>query len=115
MRELAVRLQDERRHALRVQTLTAGMSISGLSDDLKTFEAAVYNLAIIGEAVKFIPQEFRAIASEIPWRSIAGMRDLIVHACWQIEPAEVLNISATEITPLLEAIDKLLLAANSGS
>lgn len=42
-------------------------------------DAVLRRLEIIGEAVKNIPQEFRDSYSEIPWKKIAGMRDVLIH------------------------------------
>lgn len=36
-------------------------------------------LEVIGEAVKSIPDEFRAEYSEIPWKKMAGLRDVLIH------------------------------------
>src|SRR5439155_15647314 len=38
-------------------------------------DAILYNLVILGEAVKDLGEEIRALEPEIPWRQIAGLRD----------------------------------------
>lgn len=38
--------------------------------------AVIRALEIVGEAVKHIPESVRARYPEIPWREVAGMRDL---------------------------------------
>jgi uncharacterized protein with HEPN domain len=38
------------------------------------FDAVLYNLHVIGEAVKNLPDDFRRRHPEVAWRAIAGMR-----------------------------------------
>ncbi len=40
----------------------------------------MYQLTVIGEAVKRLSSEFRLANAEIPWSDIAGMRDHLIHA-----------------------------------
>ena len=47
--------------------------------DLKTQDAVIRNVQIIGEASKKVSLETRAAHPEIPWKDMAGMRDRIVH------------------------------------
>jgi uncharacterized protein with HEPN domain len=47
-------------------------------DDRKTRSAVLYQLTVIGEAVKRLSKEFRAKYPEIPWTLIAGMRDKMI-------------------------------------
>jgi len=39
----------------------------------------VRNIEIIGEAIKHISIRLRNAHADIPWRSIAGMRDKVIH------------------------------------
>jgi uncharacterized protein with HEPN domain len=38
------------------------------------YDAVLRNLAVIGEAVKALPDEFKATHPDVPWPSIAGLR-----------------------------------------
>jgi uncharacterized protein with HEPN domain len=70
----------------KVLRFTAGMNRREFFDDEKTHDAVVRNIQIVGEAAKHIPLEVRLKMPDIEWRKIAGMRDLIVHAYFGIDP-----------------------------
>jgi uncharacterized protein with HEPN domain len=42
-------------------------------------DAVIRNLEIIGEAVKNISPVTRSHAPEVPWKKIAGLRDVLIH------------------------------------
>jgi uncharacterized protein with HEPN domain len=65
-------------------------------------------LQIIGEAVKNIPQEIRLKYSEVEWRKIAGLRDILAHAYFSIEDEIVWDIVETKIPPLLIIVERIL-------
>jgi len=48
--------------------------------DIKTQSSVLYQLLVVGEAVKRLSREFRAQHPEIPWSLIAGMRDQLMTA-----------------------------------
>ena len=45
----------------------------------------VRRLAVIGEAVKGVPEDFRARHPAVPWRDIAGARDILIHEYFRID------------------------------
>lgn len=58
---------------------TQDISRAEFEADLKTQSAVLYQIAILGEAVKRISQDFRNQHPEISWAAIAGMRDKLIH------------------------------------
>ncbi len=75
--------------------------------DKKTISAVRDQMMVIGEAVKNVPENIRKEHTEIPWKEIAGMRDILIHSYFLTDP-EMLYIAATErlhqIKPVLEQI-----------
>jgi len=48
-------------------------------------KAFVRSLEIIGEAVKNLPKEFTQVNTQVDWKSIAGMRDRLIHGYFGID------------------------------
>ncbi|MEG4508088.1 DUF86 domain-containing protein [Microcoleus sp. F6_B4] len=82
--------------------------VAFLADD-KTQSAIVFQLLIIGEAVKRLSPELRSQCSEIPRSLIARMRDNLIHLYDDIDLDEVWKTSNEDIPTLLIALEPLLL------
>lgn len=67
-------LSDILEASKRILSYTENMDYEGFLEDLKTQDAVVRNLEIIGEATKNISAEFRALYKEIPWKNIASTK-----------------------------------------
>lgn len=54
-------------------------------EDQKTQDAIMYNLIIMGEAANQLSNEFQEAHNSVPWSSIIGTRNVIVHGYDQVK------------------------------
>lgn len=73
-------------------------------------DLVVRRLEIIGEAAKNLPLEFRQKYPEIPWKDMAGMRDIIAHQYFGINFNRVWDTVKNLLPPLKEQIKNLISA-----
>ena len=76
--------------------------------DDKTVFAVIRAMEVIGEAVKNIPDHVKKRYSEIPWRSMTGMRDKLIHEYFGVELKRVWKTVREEIPPLKPLFDSML-------
>lgn len=76
--------------------------------DSKTQDAILYNLIIIGEAANRISETFQEQHTEIPWSSIIGTRNIIVHGYDQVRLQIVWEILQRDLDNLKSGIVKIL-------
>jgi len=78
-----------------------------LENDEVLFAALVRWIEIIGEATKYVPDEIVSAFPQIPWKEMAGMRDIVVHDYDDVAIDEIWNVVQKDI-PLLKAeLDKI--------
>ena len=70
-------------------------------------DAVLRRLEIIGEAVKNIPQEVKKKYPQIPWKKIAGMRDILTHQYFGVSLKRTLKAVKEDIFDLREKILKV--------
>ena len=75
--------RDYLRHILvEIDYLTersAGLTVEAFRSDETLRRAFVRSIEVIGEAAKKVPDSYRDQHPEIEWRSMAGMRDRLIH------------------------------------
>jgi len=70
-------------------------------------DAVNRNLEIIGEATKRISGELKDQNKDIPWRQMAGLRDVLIHDYMGVSNKIVWNVVKNELPQLLVKIKKL--------
>jgi uncharacterized protein with HEPN domain len=65
--------------AKNIRDFINGITLEEFEKDIRTSFAVQHQLMVIGEATKRIPQEFRKKNSNVPWKKIAGLRDVLIH------------------------------------
>ena len=72
-------------------------------DENRIYQNAILTpITQIGELVKRIPDEFRNKHTEIPWKNIAGMRDIVVHNYETIDKVILWNVADKEVKKIKE-------------
>ncbi len=63
----------------KAEGFLGGLDLGTFKKDAKTVFAVIRSLEIIGEASKKIPASLRRRFPGVPWKSLAGMRDKLIH------------------------------------
>jgi uncharacterized protein with HEPN domain len=71
-------------------------------------DAVVRNFQVIGEATKQISEATRQRHPDIPWRQIAGFRDVLIHDYMGVNLRRVWNVIEQHLPQLEKAVDELL-------
>lgn len=75
--------------------------------DAKTQDAVVRNFEIIGEAAKRVPEDVRAGAPDVPWRSVAGFRDILIHRYEAVDLDMVWAVIEADLPALRSGVQAL--------
>ncbi len=71
-------------------------------------DAIVRNFQVIGEATKRLSNQAKDRHPEIPWRRIAGFRDVLIHDYMEVDSNEVWNVIDQQLPTLRAAVENLL-------
>jgi uncharacterized protein with HEPN domain len=103
-----VTLLDIAKSARLILVFIQGMGKEAFLEDVKTQSSVMYQLMVMGEAVKRLSSEFRAAHADIPWSLIAGMRDHLIHAYDTVDWEEVWKTASLDLPDLLAKLEPLL-------
>ncbi|MDR3331551.1 MAG: DUF86 domain-containing protein [Synergistaceae bacterium] len=85
-----------------------GVDFERFASDERTRRAICMTLINIGELVKILSDEFRHENNHIPWRAIAGLRDVTAHRYQTLRFEDIWETVTKDIPELLELISKIM-------
>ncbi len=90
----------------RIEAYTSEGKEGFLSSTL-TQDAVIRSFEVIGEAVKQLSPAVREQAPDVPWRSIAGFRDVLIHNYIGVDVALVWETVEVQVPVLKRAVQRL--------
>ena len=105
-------LVDMRGAAAKAQAFVSGLNYEAFAADEKTAFAVVRALEILGGAAKRIPQEIRDQNPEVPWRSMTGIRDKLIHDYTSANLEIVWKTVMEDLPGLVPQIERIIQAVS---
>lgn len=87
---------------------TDGHSVEYLARDRLVSFAVIRAVQLIGQAARGVSDETQASHSEIPWRAIIGMRNVVVHDYADVDMSLVWKTVHEDLPGLIERLNKVL-------
>lgn len=92
----------------KVAEYTSGLDRATFFATDATYDAVLWNLTVLGEATNKVPASIRDAHPEIPWQSISGLRNRIVHGYLSIDDNTVWQVIREGIPELLPQLRDLI-------
>jgi uncharacterized protein with HEPN domain len=93
----------------RIEKYTFTLDFDSFVKNEMAVDAVIRNLEVIGEAVKNIPAHIREKNQDIPWKRMAGLRDMMIHVYFGIDLEiiwEIVKKDIPETKPEIEQFRK---------
>ncbi|WP_298630880.1 HepT-like ribonuclease domain-containing protein [uncultured Thermus sp.] len=109
------RLLHMRDAAQRIQELSLQVDLAALAPEDTPALAVVRLLEILGEAAKGLSPEFQERYTHVPWRSIADLRNRLIHEYFDVDMEIVAAIAYRDIPVLIRHLEAILAEEEKGS
>lgn len=85
-----------------------GLDREGFLNDTQLQDSVIRRLEIIGEAARRVSEETRQTHSEIPWREMTEMRNLVIHEYDDVDLEIVWSTVQRDLPQLIQWIGPLI-------
>lgn len=88
----------------KIESYIKNLSYDDFINDQMVIDAVIRNLEIIGEAANNIPKNIRNKNSNIPWKRIIGLRNIVIHGYFGIDLSiiwEIITKNLAETKPII--------------
>ena len=99
--------------AYRIIAYTEGMTYEKFVADRLTFDAVLFNLAVIGDAANNVSDEIQSSLPQVPWSDIVGIRIVIVHRYFHISEPLIWDAATYHTPPLIRQLEFYLASTES--
>jgi len=99
-RDMRLYLYDIWESILNIEKYTQALTENEFYKNQMVQDAIIRRLGIIGEAAKNIEEDFRNKYPAIPWKKIAGLRDIITHEYFGVKLGRIWEIVKTDLPEL---------------
>ena len=101
-------LEDMLQSMEKISTYIGTMDKESFVKDTRTVDAVVRNLEVIGEAASRIPEDFKAVHAEVPWRRVIGLRNRVIHEYFGVDLEIVWSVASLDLPPLKSGIKQIV-------
>jgi uncharacterized protein with HEPN domain len=107
-RDWRFRVRDILAAQRAIARYTEGMTCDELVADGRTFDAVVRNLVTMGESIRWIPEPILEAHPQVPWSTLRGMRNVLVHEYFGVDPAILWETVRGDLPPLEAQLEAVL-------
>jgi uncharacterized protein with HEPN domain len=103
-----IRLRHMLDAARQAIAFVQGRDRGDLDRDVQLALALTRLIEVVGEAAKNVANETRDQLPQVPWRPIAGTRDRLAHAYFDVDLDRLWQIVVGDLPPLVVALESFL-------
>ena len=101
-------LQDILESIQHIEEYISEISEQEFLNNQEKQDAVIRRLEIIGQAVKKIPEDIKNEFSSVPWKQIAGMRDVVIHEYFGVSASLIYKTITSDLLLLKETVETII-------